>query len=225
MESSVTDRRTDRPRPRTRAPLLAACALALLCGCAAQKKPQGPLLLHPVPPPAAAEGYALAQGAIVYTTPGFTVSARPWDYRLVAQELANAGEPNPFGKDEAATGKFLFVRLRFENRSTKTLVFNPMLASLAREGEAPIVPVENADLVAFADENIAAAEALARIFRRLSFDLTATVPAGGTLERYLVFPSPKEPDKAILLRLDDLWLGSTSFDLIFPFETYPGADR
>ena len=221
MEACVTDRSIRHVRPRRRARLLAACALALLCGCAAQKKPQGPLLLHPVPP--AAEGYALTQGAIVFTAPGFTVSARPWDYRLVAAELARSGEPNPFGKDEAATGKFLFVRLRFENRSTKALVFNPMLATLSSGGEAPIVPVENADLMAFADENLEVAEALARIFRRLSFDLTATVPAGGTLERYLVFPSLKEARKEIALRLDDLWLGSSSFDLLFPFEVYPGA--
>jgi hypothetical protein len=162
------------------------------------------------------------QGATVFSGPCFTVSARPWDYRLVAEELARSGEPNPFGRDEAATGKFLFVRLRFENRSTKSLVFNPMLATLASEGGTPIVPVENADLVAFADENLAVAEALARVFRRLSFDLTATVAAGGTLERYLVFPAPKEARKEIALRLDDLWLGSSSFDLLFPFEVYPG---
>ena len=221
MESWVTDRLIRLAGTRRHAPLLAACALALLCGCAAQKKPQGPLLLHPVPP--AADGYALVQGAIVFSGPGFTVSARPWDYRLVAEELARAGEQNPFGKDVPATGKFLFVRVRLENRSTKSLVFNPMLATLESGGETPIIPVENADLVAFADENLEVAEALARVFRRLSFDLTATVPAGGTLERYLVFHSPKEAREEIALRLDDLWLGSSSFDLLFPFEVYPGA--
>ncbi|HWR97975.1 MAG TPA: hypothetical protein VN317_06090 [Candidatus Methanoperedens sp.] len=222
MESWVTDRRR-RPRrgPRRCPRLLAASALALLCGCADQKKLTGPLLLHPVPP--AAQGYALVQGATVFSGPGFTVSARPWDYRLIAEEIARSGEPNPFGKSEAATGRFLFVRVRLENRSSKSLVFNPLQATMTSEGEAPIVPVENADLVAFADQDLAGAEALARVFRRLSFDLTATVPAGGTLERYLVFPSPEKARKQIALRLGDLWLGSSSFDLIFPFESYPGA--
>jgi hypothetical protein len=195
--------------------------LALAAACATAE-PQGPLLLHPVPP--AADGYALVQGAIVFSGPGFTVSARPWDYRLVAAEIARSGEPNPFGAGEEATGRFLFVRVRFENRSTRSLVFNPLRAALVCEGETPIVPVENADLVAFAGEGIAAAEALARAFRRLSFDLTATVPAGGTLERYLVFPAPQEhPRKELALQLDDLWLGPSSFDLRFPFEAYPGA--
>ncbi len=57
------------------------------------------------------------------------------------------------------------------------------------------------------------AEELARAFRQLSFDLTANVPAGGTLERYLIFRAPEEHPKNLELRLDDLWLGATSFDL------------
>ena len=203
-----------------RAPLLAACALALVGACATPA-PRGPLLLHPVPP--AADGYALVQGAIVFSGADFTISARPWDYRLVAEEIARSGEPNPFGRDEAATGRFLFVRLRLENRSTRALVFNPLRAALVSEGEAPIVPADNADLLFFAGEEIAAAETLARSFRKLSFDLTATVPAGGALERYLVFPAPaKPPKKQLELQLDDLWLGASSFDLRFPFEAYPG---
>jgi hypothetical protein len=224
MVNCATDRGLPREGRGRCGPLLAACTLAFLCACAAPQKPQGPLLLHPVPP--AADGYALVQGAIIFSGAGFSVSARPWDYRLVAAEIARSGEPNPFGKDEQTTGRFLFVRLRLENRSARSLVFNPLRAALTSEGETPIVPVENADLVFFAGEEIAAAEALARSFRKLSFDLTATVPAGGTLERYLVFPAPAEPPKKqLVLQLDDLWLGPSSFDLRFPFEAYPGADR
>jgi hypothetical protein len=221
MVNCATDLRLDRGGPGRRASPFVACALALLCACAAPA-PRGPLLLHPVPP--AADGYALVQGAIVYSGADFTVSARPWDYRLVAEEIARSGEPNPFGKDAESTARFLFVRLRLENRSTKPLVFNPMRAALASENDAPILPVENADLVFFAGEELAAAETLARSFRRLSFDLTATIPAGGTLERYLVFPAPEDaPKKQLVLQLDDLWLGPTSVDLRFPFEAYPGA--
>ncbi|HEY6000512.1 MAG TPA: hypothetical protein VI078_14585 [bacterium] len=199
-----------------------ALAVALAGACATPAAtPKGPLLLHPVPP--VAKGYSLVQGAIVYAGSGVTISARPWDYRLVAQELARSGEPNPFGASEEATGRFLFIRVRLENRSARTLVFNPLRATLVQEGETPIIPVENGDLVAFAGEDIVAAEALARTFRRLSFDLTATVPAGGTLERYLVFRAPDGgPKKLLELRLDDLWLGPTAFDLRFPFELFPG---
>lgn len=209
---------TDRPL-RPWAFLAAAGALACLAACAPARQP-GPLLLHPVPPPV--EGYSLAQGAIVFAGPDFTVSARPWDYRLVAQELAAGGGPSPFGDGEEGAGRFLFVRLRFENRSTRTLVFNPLRASLLQEGEGPLVPLENSDLFAFAGEDLPGAEARGRTFRRIAFDGAATVRAGETLERLLVFATPEQMKREVGLALDDLWAGSTSYDLRFPFEAYPG---
>ena len=218
MENCATDRGLRRRGARGRTLSLAACLLALAGACATPAT--GPLLLHPVPP--VEKDYALVQGAIVYSGPGFTISARPWDYRLVVEEITRSGGRNPFGEGESAAGNFIFIRVRLENRAAKSLLFNPMRATMTEGTETPLTPVENADIVAFADENSAAAEELARAFRKLSFDLTATVPAGGTLERYLIFRAPEEHPKALELQLDDLWLGSTSFDLRFRFETYPG---
>jgi hypothetical protein len=173
--------------------------------------------------PPTTEKYSLSQGAIVFAGPDFTVSARPWDYRLVAEEFRRAGEPCPFGDDEAAVGRFLFFRVRLENRSARTLVFNPMRASLLRDGEAPELPLENSDLFAFAGDDLAGAEARGRGFRRVSFDITATVRPGQTLERYLVFRAPAEPAKEqFALTLEDLWLDAKSFDLTFVFESFPG---
>jgi hypothetical protein len=196
-----------------------AAVLPLVAACATQK-PTGPLLLHPVPP--TLEGYSLLQGAIVFSGPGFTVSARPWDYRLVAEEFRRSGEPSPFGDSDEAVGRFLFLKVRFENRSARTLVFNPMRSSLLRETEAPLLPLENSDLFAFAGDNIADAEAQGRVFRRVSFDITATVRPGQTLERYLTFRAPEESGKPMVFVIEDLWLGGTSFELTFPFEAYPG---
>jgi hypothetical protein len=186
----------------------------------ATPKPTGPLLLHPVPP--AAEKYSLSQGAIVFSGPGFSVAARPWDYRLVADEFRRAGEPCPFGDDDAQIGRFLFFRVLLENRSARTLVFNPMRASLLIEGEAPLTALENSDLFAFSGEEQAAAEARGRAFRRVSFDITATIRPGQSLERYLVFRSPEEPPRQMTLVLDDLWLDTKSFDLNYAFEAFPG---
>ena len=198
---------------------LAAVGLAVLLAACAAPKSRGPLLLHPVPP--AAGDYALTQGAIVFSGPDFTVSARPWDPRLIARELIGTGEPSPFGEGEEGAERFLFVRLRLDNRSSRTLVFNPLRAALLREGEAPLVPLENSDLLAFADEGIAAAEARSRVFRRMSFDGAATVRSGEALERYLVFPAPEKSAKELTLALDEIWWGSTSYDLRFGFEAYP----
>lgn len=198
--------------------LLAASALAALLGACATPKLHGPLLLHPVPP--TREGYALVQGAVVFSDPAFTVAARPWDFRLVAEEFRGTGEPNPFGDSDEAVGRFLFLRLRFENRSPQNLVFNPMRAWLRSEGGAPLVPLENSDLFMFVEEKTA--EARGRAFRRVSFDITATVRPGRELERYLVFASPAEAGKRFSLAIEDLWLGSTSHDLTFDFEAFPG---
>ena len=211
-----------RPARVSRARRLGAAAvLAALVAACATPKPKGPLLLHPVPP--TAEQYSLAQGAIVYAGPGFSVAARPWDYRLVAEEFRRSGEPSPFGDDDAAVGRFLFFRVLFENRSARTLVFNPMRSSLLRDGGGvPLIPMENSDIFAFAGEEMAVAEARGRAFRRVSFDITATVRPGESLERYLVFPSPDEPAKQLNLALDDVWLDAKSFDLRFAFETFPG---
>lgn len=218
MGSFVTEPRT--PARGIRATRLAAVAAlaAVVAACAA--KPTGPLLLHPVPP--LVDKYSLSQGAIVFSGPDFSVSARPWDYRLVAEEFRRTGEACPFGKDETEVGRFLFFRVLLENRSTRTLVFNPMRASLLRQGEAPVIPLENSDLFAFAGEDLAGAEARGRAFRRMCFDITATIRPGQTLERYLVFRSPDEAMKQVVLELDDLWLDTKSFSLKFVFETFPG---
>lgn len=220
-ENSATEPRTPPLRRARRALLAAGAAAALACGCSPASI-KAPLLLHPVPP--TADQYALEQGALVFSGPDFRISARPWDYRLVAAEMSRAGGTSPFGEGEDAAGRFLFFRVRLENRSTRSLVFNPMRGSLLFPGEAPLPALENSDFVAFADEDAAAAEARAAAFRRVSFDITATVRAGQTLERYLVFRSPAEAPKTAILLLDDLWLGTASFDVRFVFETFPGKE-
>ncbi len=218
MGSFATEEREHAPRGRAGSLAVAAVLAVVVSACAA--KPTGPLLLHPVPP--TSEHYSLAQGAIVFAGPDFSVSARPWDYRLVAEEFRVSGEPCPFGKDDPEVGRSLFFRARLENPPSRTLVPNPMRASLLRQGEAPLIPLENSDIFTFAGEDLAGAEARGKAFRRVSFDITATIRPGQTLERYLVFRSPEEETTRIALELDDLWLDAKSFNLVFVFETFPG---
>jgi hypothetical protein len=219
MESFVTEPRQIARGIRVRS-FAAAATLAVVVAACATVKPTGPLLLHPVPP--TVDKYSLAQGALIFSGPDFSVSARPWDYRLVAEEFRRTGEPCPFGKDDTEVGRFLFFRVLLENRSARTLVFNPMRASLQRDGEAPLIPLENSDLFAFTGEDLAGAEARGRAFRRVSFDITVTVRPGQSLERYLVFRSPDEAFKPFVLELDDLWLDTKSFNVKFVFEAFKG---
>ena len=133
MGNSATESR--RPAPGNGRGILPRRPRSRRSSPPARRKPSGPLLLHPVPP--TIDKYSLSQGAIVFSGTDFSVSVRPWDYRLVAEEFRSAGEPCPFGDDDASAGRFLFFRLLFENHSARTLVFNPMRASLLREEEAP----------------------------------------------------------------------------------------
>src|SRR3990172_8483694 len=108
---------TDLP---SRASTIAALGvLALILGACAAPTASGPTLLHPVPP--TRPGDSLGGGAGIYTDPGFTVAARPWDYRLVAGELRASGEASPFGDDDEAVGRFLFLRVRLANHPTPNL--------------------------------------------------------------------------------------------------------
>ncbi len=217
MVSSATE--SPRAARRKWAKLLAAGAMlsTIVVACAAAK---GPFLMHPLPP--TDKNYSLSQGAIVFSGPDFSVSARPWDYRLVAEEFRRSGEPCPFGENDAQIGRFLFFRVLFDNRSTRTLVFNPMRASLQTKEATPGTPLGDSDLLAFAGEDLAGAEARSRAFRRVSFSITATLRPGQSVERYLVFLSPEEAAKQIVLELDDVWLDTKSFNLKFNFEAFPG---
>jgi len=196
--------------------VVAAAALLLAGACAAPVK--GPVLLHPTPP--TAERYALVQGAVVYEDGQLRVEARPWDWRLVEDEVREAGGPSPFGEAPGETGRFVFVRVSFENRSADTLVYNAMRSSLVQPHESPVLPLETSDLFAFSGED-RDVEARARTFRQLCYDGTVSLPAGGKIEAYLVFPAPKTT-KATELVLDEVWIGSRSRVLRFPFEVYPG---
>lgn len=217
MANSRTSAPAKQGRPALRGFLSALPLLALLAGCAA-KKAGGPLLLHPVPP--AGPPYALEQGALVFAGPGFRVSARPLDWRLVEEHLARAGEKSPFGDQPGDAGRFLFLQVRLENHSPKRLVFNPLQAALRGPNAGPVLPLDTSDLHAFAGED-RDAEARSRVFRSLSFDGQATLRPGESLERFLVFPSPEEA-KPLTLTLEEIWLGAESFDLQFPFEAFPG---
>jgi len=199
---------------------LACALLALLTGACAtgQGETKGPLLLHPLPP--TAEHYAMVQGALVYSEAGLLVSVRPWDWRLVEEEFRRGGMKSPYGDRDGDASHFFFLRVRFENRSAVTLVFNPLGASL-RSGEEPTPALETSDLYALAgDEPDLPARAAA--FRRSTFEGLAQVRPGESLERYLVFPQPQGATQ-VVVALRDLYLGKRGFDLEFPFETFPGA--
>jgi len=193
-------------------------AAALIFSCARGEK--WPALLHPVPPEAAQ--YALDRGAQLFLGPGFKVWVRPLDWKLVGRRYRAAAMPLPYGEDEAALSFFVFFSVRLENTSEEKLFFNPRRVSAFAGSVAPRAPLEISDIyrVNAGDADV---EARARSFRDTSFDGNVTVDQGEAVEKYLVFLPPRGKFRTVEVVVDDLYLGSTAFDLTFAFEAFPGG--
>ncbi len=183
--------------------------------------PEGPYLLHPVPP--GAERFSLRQGAVVFDGPGFSVALRPIDWRFVGQCYRDAGMSPPFGGEEASS-RFLFFSLRFENGSSGTLYYNPRWTGLRAGGAAVRSPVEVSDVyrLAAGTEDL---EARTRSFVKTSYDGSEEIAPGEVTERYLVFRSPRDRFESVEVLLEDLYLGAESFDLAFVFEAFPAGEQ
>lgn len=169
----------------------------------------GPLLLHPVPPQA--ERYVLSQGALVFEGHGFRVTARPVDWRVAAKD---------FDREAADLADFVFFSLRFENSTNQSIFFNPVRATIYTQKRDFSLSLDLADIYAMNRED-PGLEATMKHFRDISYDGSVTVRPGKSEERYLVFPVPKGKLKTIELTLDDLFVGSESFDVAFLFEAFP----
>ena len=186
--------------------LIFAALLAVSCASGLEG---GPVLLHPVPP--AAEPYRMSKGAIVFDGPDFLVSARPVDWR-VAEEC--------YGKEAGDLSGYVFLSVRFENSSPQSIFFNPVRTTLYTQKRSFSVPLDISDIYLMNREDPKVEEKF-RKYRELSYDGSITVGPGEADERYLVFPVPSGKLETLKLVLDDLHVGSRSFDLSFLFEAFP----
>jgi hypothetical protein len=186
--------------------LLSAALLAVSCASGLEG---GPVLLHPVPP--AAGPYRMTGGAITFDGPDFRVSARPVDWR-VAEEC--------YGKEAGDLSGYVFISLRFENSSRQSIFFNPVRTTLYTRKRSFSVPIDSSDIY-FMNREDPDLEGRIKKYRELSYDGSTTVVPGGAEERHLVFPVPSGKLETLELVLDDLHVGTRSFDLSFLFEAFP----
>jgi hypothetical protein len=187
-------------------------AALLVVSCASGLE-GGPLLLHPVPP--AAGPYRLTRGALTFDGPDFRVSARPVDWRLAEDR---------YGKEAGDLSGYVFLSLRFENSSRQSIFFNPLRTTLYTQKGSFSIPLDVSDIYFMNREDPGLGEK-SRKYRELSYDGSTTVGPGGTEERYLVFPVPAGKLETLELALDDLHVGSRSFDLSFLFEAFPVGEE
>lgn len=190
-------------------------AALFLSACSGMAK--GPLLLHPIPP--TAPDYSLTRGALLYSGPGFRITARPFDWRFVEEKFRKTGRPTLFGSEEGAFSRFIFFSVIIENDSSQSLIFNPTGATATTEGMGLDVPLEISDIYRL-NRGAPDLEERGRSFTENAFDGMTVVGPGQSLERYLIFPAPKKKTKTYKLDLENIYLGSESLDLSFLYEAF-----
>ena len=192
-------------------PSLVLAAL-VLSSCASGLR-GGPILLHPVPP--REEPYALSQGALVFARPGLRVTARPVDWRVAEKD---------YGRKAGDLSNFIFFSLRFENFTNQSIFFNPLRTKIYTQKRKFSLALDISDIYIM-NRKDPGLEEKAKRFRTISYDGSVTVGPGKSDERYLVFPVPTGKLKTIELTLDDLFVGSESFDMTFLFEAFPVEEK
>jgi len=193
--------------------LLVLFSAALLIASCASGLEGGPILLHPVPP--GAGPYRLTQGALVFDGPDFRVSARPVDWRTAEDQ---------YGKEAGDLSGYVFLSVRFENSSRQSIFFNPVRTTMYTQKRSFSVPLDVSDIY-FMNRDDPEMEERLKKYRELSFDGSATVVPGATEERYLVFPVPTGKLEVLELVVDDLHVGTRSFNLSFLFEAFPVGEE
>jgi hypothetical protein len=197
--------------------LLILCAGALFSGCAGGVK--GPVLLHPLP--TQADGYQMAGGAVIFETADITVTARPLDWRVVEKHYQREELAIPYGDTPDVMSAIVFFSHRFDNRSPHSLNFMPRQASIFSDEKKFVIPIDMTDIYLHATDP-GDVEERARSFRLTTYDGTNVIPPGESREKYLVFPRPEGDLKTLKLVLDNIYLGTTSAELSFLFEAFPG---
>jgi len=201
----------------TRILLAAVVAGILFAGCAGRVK--GPVLLHPLPPEK--EGYTLTKGALVFDSSVFRVTARPVDWRVVESELNQEGAFSPFGTKKGSHSPFVFFSLLIENLSDQPLYFSTFRSSVASSRSPLNLPLDLSDLYIIY-EGAPDLERRALAFKETCYDGAVTVSSGESIERYLVFEPPSgKKARNVELVLDEIFIGTDSFQLRFPFEVFP----
>lgn len=195
------------------------CA-ALLVSCGRGAKWPVPLepALREVP------GYEVRDGCQILADPSFAVSVCPVDWIDAESAFSGGSAKNPFGDDPEVMSRLVFFSVKIENRGEEKLFFNPLWVSLYAGGPVPKSPLGVADIYRINRED-KDVEARARAFRERAFDGTRSLAKGDEIERYLVFPPPKDTFTEMIVVLQDLYLGGKDFDPAFVFlppeDSYP----
>jgi len=193
---------------------LAVLLAALGFGCAHHDKNAG-LRFYPDKEEQGLYGY--------HTVAGTTGSIENSDYRIAVKQVRaddELGQPKII--DDLLKRRYVILRLVIENHSTSRITFNPARTALTTDTldyKKPLEYIDFFDLSSGKNDRIKEREA-AEIKGRI-YDLTVTVEAGDRTSRMLVFPPLTEGSEKADLLIKDLYVGTDTSEIYFPFVLKP----
>ncbi|MBI5587778.1 MAG: hypothetical protein HY889_05365 [Deltaproteobacteria bacterium] len=113
---------------------------------------------------------------------------------------------------------YVVLRMKIENRSGKKITFNPVHTALTTDAFDYKKPLEYTDFYELAgDKDDRTRQRKAGAMKGLFYDLTLTLLPGGKTSKLLIFPPlSNNVNKADLL-VKDLYVGTDTEELYFPF--------
>jgi hypothetical protein len=122
-------------------------------------------------------------------------------------------------KDILKSGHTIFS-IAIENLSDKKIIYNPSFSHVVDNRLGYKRPLDYTDLYLLVRALDSDAERLKRMKGRF-YDLAETVPSGHRVEKLLIFPPLEERSTKASLTMAEVYVGTETMKLTFPFALTP----
>jgi len=141
------------------------------------------------------------------------------DYRISVKQVRAGDEPgSPVVVKDLIEKGYVVLRLAIENRSDEKMTFNPVHTALTTDAFDYKKPLEYTDFYELSSgKNDRAREREAGEMKGRFYDLTLTINAGEKTSRLLIFPPLSGNSEKADLLIKDLYVGTGTRELYFPF--------
>jgi hypothetical protein len=171
--------------------------------------PEGPKYLWPAEsgPP----GYLIIHGAGVFEDERIRVTVRP--------VVPGDGTINKTLFKELLDENYVILDMTIENRSEEKIIFNPSYTSLMDSQLEYRKPINYTDLfdIVKKKKKERPAEFILTGLRGTYYDLNETVPAGEKTKKLILFHPLSERGKSAVLKIKEVYIGTDTISLAFPF--------
>lgn len=203
------------PISRIKGLLIVPLLLLVSAGCAG-KKEYGYIEL--VPPEKAATPERMKAG--------YVLKGDEWtfNHKLIAVTVAHLNKGKQTGLamiDELVMNNYIVLRMEIENKSPLgKVLFNPSLTVLTDDSNDFRKPLDYTDLYELiTSADMPNSQARLKEAKDSFYDMTTTVKPGGKVAKLLVFSPLEKHATKIDLAIKDIYIGTNSLRLSFPFRT------